>query len=75
MLATFSAISTFASIIQQIHYATSWRFVKIAQYEKAIKSQTIEGAAFQVAAGPTDTVLFTIRKGDSLMLMTITEVY
>jgi len=62
------------SMIQQIHYATCWRSVKVAQYDKAIQSQTIKGAGLQGAAGEADIVLYNIRKGDSLIFMTIADI-
>ncbi|KAH8596385.1 hypothetical protein B0O99DRAFT_593705 [Bisporella sp. PMI_857] len=61
MLASFAATSTFASIIQQVHYATSWVAIKEAQYKKALKSVEIPGLALGGASETTDVVLFNIQ--------------
>lgn len=62
MLAGFSALSTFMSIIQQIHYATSWVAIKEAQYADAVHKELVKSS---VAAGvglQTDIALHNIRK-------------
>jgi hypothetical protein len=61
IFSTFTAISTLASIIQQVHYATSFFTIKQAQFQQAVKSLSHPGLAFGGAAEPTDVVLFYIR--------------
>ncbi|KAK0106940.1 hypothetical protein ONS95_003655 [Cadophora gregata] len=57
----FTALSTFASLIQQIHYAAAWEVIKEAQFHKAVESQTRKGLAFGGAAQIVDQVLFYIQ--------------
>ncbi|KAG4410962.1 hypothetical protein IFR04_015909 [Cadophora malorum] len=57
----FTALSTFASVIQQIHYASAWFVIKEAQFQKAVESQTRKGLAFGGAAQIVDQVLFFIQ--------------
>ncbi|PVH80644.1 hypothetical protein DL98DRAFT_515304 [Cadophora sp. DSE1049] len=57
----FTALSTFASVIQQIHYAAAWVVIKEAQFQKAVESQTRKGLAFGGAAQIVDQVLFYIQ--------------
>jgi hypothetical protein len=61
LFSTFTALSTLASIIQQLHYATAWAIIKEAQFQKAVKSLTHKGLAFGGAAQIVDQVLFFIR--------------
>jgi hypothetical protein len=62
IFSSFTALSTVASIIQQLHYATSWVIIKEAQFNKAIESLKHPGLALGGAAQPVDEVLFFIRK-------------
>lgn len=62
IFSAFTALSTIGSIIQQIHYATSWLIIKEAQFNKAVQSLHHPGLAFGGAAQPVDVVLFFIRK-------------
>jgi hypothetical protein len=62
IFSTATAISTLASIIQQLHYATSWLVIKQAQFQQAVKSLSHPGLAFGGAAEQTDIILFYIRK-------------
>lgn len=57
----FTALSTFASIVQQIHYATNWEAVQQAKYEKAVLAAVDPGLTFVGGAHQTDVVLFFIR--------------
>lgn len=66
LLGTFTAISSLASIIQQIHYATSWAIIKKAQYDKAVENIGTPALTVGGAAQKVDVVLFTIRKCDNL---------
>lgn len=59
LLATFSALSTFVSMIQQIHYSMHWRTNKEAQYQMALYSENIKGLIFLGAAGYTQAILAT----------------
>ena len=61
IFATFTAVSTLASIVQQLHYALDWRIIKQAQFDQAIKSLSHPGLAFGGAAEKADVVLFYIR--------------
>jgi hypothetical protein len=58
----FTALSTLGSIIQQIHYATSWVIIKEAQFNSAVESLKHSGLALGGAAQPVDEILFFIRK-------------
>jgi hypothetical protein len=62
MLASFTALSTFASIIQQLYYATHWEKIKQADFEKAIKSTITPSIALSGPSEKTELVLFDIRK-------------
>jgi hypothetical protein len=62
ILSTFTALSTLGSIIQQLHYAISWKVIKEAQFDKAVQSLKHPGLAIGGAAQPVDVVLFFIRK-------------
>ncbi len=62
IFSAFTALSTFASIIQQLHYATAWEVIKQAQFDKALASQKRKGLAFGGAAQIVDQVLFYIRE-------------
>jgi hypothetical protein len=62
IFSAFTALSTLGSIIQQIHYATSWVIIKEAQFNKAVQSLDHPGLALGGAAQPVDVVLFFIRK-------------
>lgn len=57
----FTALSSIASVGQQIHYATAWRVIKEAQFHRAVDTLTNKGLAFGGAAHPVDIVLFFIR--------------
>lgn len=63
IFSTFTAISTFASIIQQIHYVVDWHEIKHAQYEQAVRSLDHPALAFGGAAEKADIVLFYTRTG------------
>ncbi|CAG8972477.1 hypothetical protein HYALB_00001167 [Hymenoscyphus albidus] len=60
-IATFTSVSTFASIIQQIHYAVHWRNIKQLQYERALENLRHPARAFGGAAGGLDDALFYIQ--------------
>jgi hypothetical protein len=60
-LSGFSAISTLGSIIQQIHYNTSWAIVKQDDYNKALKAVKDPSLGITGIANPTDRVLYLIR--------------
>jgi len=62
-------------MIQQLHYATSWKIIKQAQYEAAILNQTQKGTRFEGIAGQTDFVLFYIRRCDELLSLALTKLY
>jgi hypothetical protein len=62
IFSAFTALSTLGSIIQQLHYATSWVVIKEAQFDKAVQSLDHPGLALGGAAQPVDVVLFFIRK-------------
>ncbi|CAG8952343.1 hypothetical protein HYFRA_00001089 [Hymenoscyphus fraxineus] len=51
---------TFASIVQQIHYAVNWRNIKQLQYERALENLRHPARAFGGAAGGLDDALFYI---------------
>ncbi|KAG4434667.1 hypothetical protein IFR05_009842 [Cadophora sp. M221] len=57
----FTALSSLASVIQQVHYAVAWVVIKEAQFQKAVESQTRKGLAFGGAAQIVDQVLFFIQ--------------
>jgi hypothetical protein len=60
---TFTALTTLASIVQQVHYAVAWRAVKQAHYEKALRAVELPGLTFVGGAHPVDRALYLIRKG------------
>jgi hypothetical protein len=60
-LSTFSAISTLGSIIQQIHYNTSWAIVKQDDYNTAVKSITNPSLGILGIGNTIDRVLYLIR--------------
>jgi hypothetical protein len=62
LFSAFTALSTLASIIQQLHYATAWAIIKQAQFDKALETLTHPGLALGVSAQSVDQVLFFIRK-------------
>ena len=62
LLSNLTALSTVASIIQQIHYATGWVGIKQAQFDKALLSLKEPSLAFGGVAEKIDIVLFYIRK-------------
>jgi len=62
MLAVFSAISTLASMVQQLHFAIEWESVKEAEFEKALRSVKTPSLALSGPAQEIDIVLFNIRK-------------
>lgn len=62
IFSTFTALSTLGSIIQQLHYAISWKIIKEAQFVKAVQSLDHPGLALGGAAQRVDVVLFFIRK-------------
>ncbi|KAE8448058.1 hypothetical protein EG329_009823 [Mollisiaceae sp. DMI_Dod_QoI] len=57
----FTALSTAASLVQQLHYATSWVVIKQAQFDKALLALTHKGLAIGGAAQIVDQVLFYIQ--------------
>ena len=62
MLGYFTCLSTFASILQQIHTIVDWRDIKIEQYNTAVAKQ---GSIVVAVAGPStglDLGLFFVRK-------------
>ncbi|KAN0108479.1 hypothetical protein V8E51_008221 [Hyaloscypha variabilis] len=61
IFSAFTALSTLGSIIQQLHYATSWVVIKEAQFNKAVQSLDHPGLALGGAAQPVDVVLFFIQ--------------
>ncbi|CAL3967470.1 unnamed protein product [Diplocarpon coronariae] len=61
IISGFTSLSTFASIVEQIHYAVAWVTIKEAQYEKAVESQYRQGLQFRRAALQLDSVLFFIQ--------------
>ena len=62
MLASVTALSTFASIIQQLYYATHWEKIKQADFEQALKSLITPSIALSGPAEPTEVVLYKIRR-------------
>ena len=75
MLATFSAISTLMSMIQQIHYAATWRAFKETQFNEASHRKEMKGLAFVGASGQTQAALYTIRRCSSCVLAVFAKLY
>jgi hypothetical protein len=73
LLNLFTATSTLASIIQQIHYATAWVAIKQAQYDKAVEYLNTPSLAIGGAAEKTDVVVFDIRKLSPLFFNTLID--
>lgn len=63
----FSATSTLFSIGQQIHYAISFRLVKIAVFDRAVQSLTTPSLGFGGAAQVIDVGLYWIRRSHNLL--------
>lgn len=62
ILASFTALSSFASIIQQVHYGIAWERIKQAEFNKAVASVRAPALALGGSAELGDVILFTIRK-------------
>lgn len=58
----FTALSTLASIIQQLHYATAWVVIKQAEFDKAVEDLEHPALAVGGAAQVVDKGLFLIRE-------------
>ncbi|RKF65468.1 putative glycoside hydrolase [Erysiphe neolycopersici] len=54
----FSVLSTFASIIHQIHYVANWKDLRMAHYQQAVESYQRHGIAFGGVGETWDVVLF-----------------
>lgn len=62
IFSTFTAISTLASIIQQIYFIGNWKMLKQKHYELTMKSLLRHGLAFENSGEKGDLVLFYIRQ-------------
>lgn len=60
-LTAFSAISTLGSILQQIHYNTSWTIVKHDGYNSALAAIDKPALRLTGIGNPLDRVLYLIR--------------
>lgn len=61
IFSTFTAISTLASIIQQIYFIGNWKMLKQKHYELTMKSLLRHGLAFENSGEKGDLVLFYIQ--------------
>lgn len=57
----FTTLSTFASVIQQIHYMAKWRDVKQAAFSKALQATKENGLLLGGSGHKVDAVLFFTR--------------
>lgn len=62
LICIFTTICTLTSILEQIHYATSFREIKQAEYENALKSLKTITFGYNDSPQIVDTVFFWIRK-------------
>ncbi|RFU35838.1 hypothetical protein B7463_g477, partial [Scytalidium lignicola] len=60
-ITAFAALSTLAAILEQIHYATSFRIIKQAEYENALKSLKTPAYGYYNSPQMVDAVLFWIQ--------------
>lgn len=62
IISGFTGLSTLASMIEQVYFATSWAVVKEAEYHKAVKAQALKGLAIDCTAGSVSEGLERVRK-------------
>ncbi|RKF79329.1 putative glycoside hydrolase [Golovinomyces cichoracearum] len=61
LVSTFTALSTFASIVQQVHFVANWSIIRKAHFEEAMQKLLRHGVAFGGAGETWDVVLFNIQ--------------